>query len=246
MPKDQYLDRAKTYQSIRTAPYTQYFEEPSVIQSLGNLEGLSVLDLACGTGHYTRIIKKRGAGYVVGVDLSESMIVEAKAHEQMCPFHITYIQGDARSLRLNECFDLVTAFYLLNYADTASDLSAMIETCTRHLKPSGRLVTIVPNPAFKPGLNDTEPYGFTLDRLEEQPQGQRVSMRFTGEDSFELEFMQWSLKMLEGLFLEQGLTQIQWRPFEVTPTGWKAMEEGFWTSALQNPKSLLLSSIRGS
>jgi SAM-dependent methyltransferase len=174
------------------------------------------------------------------------MIVEAKAHEQLSPFHITYLQGDARTLQLHQSFDLVTAFYLLNYADTASDLATMIETCIQHLKPSGRCVTIVPNPAFEPGLNDTEPYGFTLDALETQPQGQRVRMRFSGEDPLELEFMQWSLKILEGLFLEKGFTQIQWRPFEVTPDGWEAMGEAFWTSALQNPKSLLLSAIRGS
>ena len=245
MVKDQYIDSALTYQSIRTAPYTRFFEEPSVINVLGRLEGLNVLDLACGTGHYTRILKTLGAQRVVGIDLSSSMILEAKACETNNPLGIEYSQADARFLSLNESFDIVTAFYLLNYAETTSDLNAMINTLVRHVRQGGRVVTIVPNPDFRPDQNDTKTYGFKIEGLETRADGQRVKMTFLGDTPLELEFMQWGLRVLEELFRQQGLEQLRWTPFEVTTEGLNTLGASFWYSALNNHKSLLLTAVRG-
>jgi toxoflavin synthase len=41
----------------------------------------SVLDLACGEGFYTRLLRQTGAGRVVGVDLSAGMIALARQEE---------------------------------------------------------------------------------------------------------------------------------------------------------------------
>ena len=244
MIKDQYIDRAASYQYIREAPYTRYFEEPSVIHGLGKLECLDVLDLACGTGHYTRIIKAAGARRVVGVDLSSSMLLAAKAEESKNELGIEYLEADARFLSLDEHFDIVTAFYLLNYAETPSDLDAMIHTLARHVRIGGRVVTIVPNPEFRPDQHDTETYGFKIEGLENMDDGQRVRMTFLGDTPLELQFMQWGHTIIEGLFRRQGLTQLNWTPFEVTPEGLSTLGSSFWYSALNNPKSLLLTAVR--
>lgn len=43
-----------------------------------NLEGKSVLDIACGNGRYSELFCKLDAKEVIGFDLSEEMIVEAR------------------------------------------------------------------------------------------------------------------------------------------------------------------------
>ena len=48
---------------------------PCSSQALGDITGLRVLDLACGSGRFTRWLKTtKQAGAVVGVDMSEHMI----------------------------------------------------------------------------------------------------------------------------------------------------------------------------
>jgi 2-polyprenyl-3-methyl-5-hydroxy-6-metoxy-1,4-benzoquinol methylase len=42
----------------------------------------------CGEGFYTRRIKRKGAGTVVGVDISEEMIRLAKQQEQNHPLGV--------------------------------------------------------------------------------------------------------------------------------------------------------------
>ena len=41
---------------------------------LGPLDGKRVLDLACGFGIYTQLLKQHGAAQVIGVDISPEML----------------------------------------------------------------------------------------------------------------------------------------------------------------------------
>jgi 2-polyprenyl-3-methyl-5-hydroxy-6-metoxy-1,4-benzoquinol methylase len=65
---------------------------------VGALEGKRVLDVACGCGFYTRLLKHRGAAQVTGIDISPEMIRLAYQHEQAEPLDITYQVGDAVTL----------------------------------------------------------------------------------------------------------------------------------------------------
>jgi malonyl-CoA O-methyltransferase len=49
-------------------------EETAMLSLLPPLEGLNILDLACGTGRYSLIAQKRGARLVTGVDNSPHML----------------------------------------------------------------------------------------------------------------------------------------------------------------------------
>ena len=66
----EYDDLVRQYQRSKELPFRVYSEIPDHLELLGDLRGRSVLDLACGEGFYTRLIKKAGADRVVGVDLS--------------------------------------------------------------------------------------------------------------------------------------------------------------------------------
>ena len=58
-----YDEYAQTATLKRAESYTFF-------RMVGDLAGKRVLDLACGFGFYTRLLKQRGAAQVVGVDIS--------------------------------------------------------------------------------------------------------------------------------------------------------------------------------
>ena len=51
------------------------------MELIGDPTGKDVLDVACGEGFYSRLIRQRGAAKVVGVDLSAGMVELARKQE---------------------------------------------------------------------------------------------------------------------------------------------------------------------
>src|SRR5262245_42326897 len=98
----QYDAYARTATGKRAERYTFF-------RMVGALNGQRVLDLACGDGFYTRLLKQHGAAEVLGVDISPEMIRLAREHEQQAPLGLTYQVGDAVTLSQLGPFDLVTA-----------------------------------------------------------------------------------------------------------------------------------------
>ena|SRR5271165_1796483 len=112
---------AEQYQRSKQQPWRAHIEAYSLMGLLGELNGKSVLDVACGEGFYTRLLRRRGAGRVVGVDLSPGMIALARSQESAEPLGIDYAVCDGKDLRFDEPFDLVFAAYFLNYAHDPRD-----------------------------------------------------------------------------------------------------------------------------
>lgn len=114
-----------------------------------HVKGAKVLELACGTGFFTRHLLDWGAASVVGVDISQGMIDVAQAELSK--------SSDASRCQfmLADCtqpfnigaggFDLVFAAWLLNYSADEAMMTAIFENISRHLKPGGRLVTVAPH-----------------------------------------------------------------------------------------------------
>lgn len=100
----------------------------------GGLDGSGgALDLACGTGGFTRELRAAGLD-VTGLDFSEEMLREARSRLPGVPF----VQGDLRSFTLPERFSLVTCvFDSLNNLLTPEDLGAALGRARAHLRPGG-------------------------------------------------------------------------------------------------------------
>ena len=58
----------------RDGAYNAYYDRPAVLEALGPVEGLRVLDVGCGSGLYARELVAGGARSVVGLDVSPTMI----------------------------------------------------------------------------------------------------------------------------------------------------------------------------
>lgn len=242
--QDQYKNISVAYQQARRMPMTYFLEVPSVIRQVGDLSNRTLIDFACGEGFFTRMFRNLGASTVIGTDLSPDMIRLAQQQEASSPLGITYAVADASILHRFGQFDLATAIYLFNYADDEATLANMLANVRQNLVPGGRLIAVIPNPDFINGRADTLPYGYFMEERARRPQNSRVRMTFTGENPFSIEFTQWNRPTWERLLARNGFTDINWIPFTVSDEGIRQFGPDFWTTTLQNPKSLILSAIR--
>ena len=53
-------------------------EQAAVLDVLPDVTGLTVLDAACGTGRYARLLEARAAAAIIGVDLTTAMLERAR------------------------------------------------------------------------------------------------------------------------------------------------------------------------
>ena len=117
------------------------YEVPEVLKEIGDIKGRKVLDLACGSGCYTRKIKEMGASVAVGVDISEQMIKNARSIELHQPLGIHYYIDNASTFVHDHEFDLVTAQYLFCYADSERKLLDFCVNIYKNTKPGGKFVS---------------------------------------------------------------------------------------------------------
>ena len=232
---NQYDVLAKISEATAEAPVRKYFEEFTFFKALGDIAGRSVLDVACGTGLYSRRIKQRGANRVVGVDSSEGMIAYARYQEQQAPLGIEYVVQDAAAAGALGTFDVVMATYLLHYASSVEQMRGMCATLRRALAPGGRLVSICMNPdarVTEPAYY--RPYGFELhSRGQEGDETQLVSA-LPGVP-FSVTAWHWSRSSYEDSLRSAGFRNIVWCAPEIAPEGLAALGEAYWRDYLRFP-----------
>lgn len=101
----------------------------------GGLQAHTALDLACGTGGFTRELQAAGLE-TTGLDGSADMLAEARRRVG----RVEFVAGDLRSFDLGRTFDLVTCvFDSLNNLLSPEELGAAFRQMYRHLAPGGLL-----------------------------------------------------------------------------------------------------------
>ena len=123
--------------------------DPALLEVVGEVEGLRVLDLGCGNGYIARKLARRGA-QVTGIDASAPIIGHARRREAAAPLGIEYHVADASRLAIfgEEAFDLVVAnMSLMNIEDAGGTISEV----SRLLVRNGRFVASLSHPCFDQG-----------------------------------------------------------------------------------------------
>jgi SAM-dependent methyltransferase len=240
-----YDDIAEQYKRSKQVPWRYYIEQYSLCKLLGDVSGASVLDLACGEGHYTRMLKRMGASRVVGVDQSPKMIELATAAERRDPLGIEYLIEDARALRFKVLFDVVIAAYLLNYARSQDELLAMAEAVHRSLKPGGRFVTVNDNPEQHPaGFGNTRKYGFVKSVHGDVRDGVPIVYTFLQDgEEFVVENYHLNSGMHLSMFRQAGFSDVQWYAPELDAT--HGMGADYWSDFVDNPPIALFACTKG-
>jgi 2-polyprenyl-6-hydroxyphenyl methylase/3-demethylubiquinone-9 3-methyltransferase len=128
-----------------------------VVDAVGPVAGLRILDLGCGKGRFARVLQAAGAS-VAGVDLSATMLAEAMG--------IDRVRASARRLPFRPgAFDAVIAIEVFEHLDAALRSSALAEA-RRVLRPGGAIVIVDKNIA---SLNVRRPWlpSFAVKRIDE-------------------------------------------------------------------------------
>jgi SAM-dependent methyltransferase len=245
MPTD-YDAIACDYKRAKQQPWRSFIESFTLMNLIGDLASKSVVDLACGEGFYTRLIRLQGATKVVGVDLSKAMIELARAEERKHPLGIEYEVQDGRDLRLNVEFDLAIAAYLLNYARSRQELTAMTQGIARCLKPGGRFVTANTNPgASFLTLPPFRKYGFEIRIGNELVEGTPITWIFHLDGGcIEVENYHLSVATHEEALRAAGFREIRWHRPQLSPLGEAAQGQDYWMDFLTEPPVIFIECLK--
>ncbi|WP_437301954.1 class I SAM-dependent methyltransferase [Sorangium sp. So ce388] len=224
------------YPAVKELPVARYAELPAVRAMLGDPRGRRVLDLACGTGFYSRLVKGLGAAEVVGVDVSDAMVAAARAEEARAPLGIVYRQGDVSALgRIGE-FDVALGVLLLTYATHPEQLLRMAMSIRANLVNGGSLVAVTMHPECAFGPANYTKYGFTVTEVDPlSTGGDRVRLRAEIDAGFEIDNWRWSRDVYEDALTRAGFGEIAWRPILPSQEGRAAFGLGFWQDYLSDP-----------
>jgi toxoflavin synthase len=246
MPTD-YDVVGREYRESKRQPWRGHVECFTLCELAGDLAGKSVLDLACGEGFYSRVLRRGGAARVVGVDSSGGMIALAREEEARSPLGVEYRVADARGLDLGERFDLVVAAYLLNHARTGDELLDMCRAVAHHLVPGGRFVGVNNNPDQpRESFGSSRPYGFVKSTPGELREGAPITYTlFVDGGSFDITNYYLSRATHEGALASAGLGQTRWHPPRLSPEGAAAFGEGYWDRLLEDAPVIFLECVKG-
>lgn len=123
--------------------YNAYTDRPAMLKLAGDVDGLHVLDLGCGAGHYTAELLKLGAARVVGVDGSETLLRAAQQRlgDQVILHHhdleepLAFLEGQS--------FDLAVMALVYHHIDAREQL---LDELRRVLRPDGTLLVSTTHP----------------------------------------------------------------------------------------------------
>ncbi len=243
----EYASIADQYEStFQVLPYRTYVEQASVLNVIGDVTGLRVLDVACGTGYYSRLWRQRGASQVVGVDISPEMVQAAQKIEAASPLGLTYLVRDVGTMEVLGTFDLVVGVYLLHYATTGEHLDQMCQCIAANLVSGGRFVTDTVNPAAARQPGYYEPYGMALYAHDDMVDGTEYSFAFTTTQGMisPLTIHYWTIARLEQALTKAGFTDICWQPAVVSAEGIRELGQEYWARHEAAPFCIILSATK--
>lgn len=168
MTKAWYQELYEGFEGYGQEPYAQNTraEVDFIEHVIGCGHGKRILDVGCGIGRHSLELASHGYE-AVGVDLSESMLMQGRQVAASENLAVRFAHGDARWLPFEDEFDV--AIMLCEGAFSLMETDAMdvqiLESVARSLKPRGTLIMTAPNAAFM--LAQSQVKGFDLTTLRE-------------------------------------------------------------------------------
>ena len=116
---------------------TDMTDLPFYLRWLPKHPNAKILELCCGTGRLTIPIAKKGYD-IIGVDLTPSMLQRAAEKANEAELDIKFIEGDMRTLALDDKFDLIfIPFNSIHHLYENNDLFKTLKTVKQHLNNDG-------------------------------------------------------------------------------------------------------------
>ncbi|MET9291009.1 class I SAM-dependent methyltransferase [Streptomyces sp. NPDC003077] len=237
MSVQQYDEIGEAYEGFKALPLEQYAVVPSFLAMVGDVRGRSVLDLASGTGFYSREFKRRGATEVLGVDISSEMIAVSQELEERDPLGVRYEVGDVSQLRFFERrFDIVVAAHLIGYAEDVAAAERMCRNAHRSLKPGGELFGICQSPDFRFDGPPPDRYGFRNELTGEQTEiGPQTRTTALLDPPVSFVANRARREIFENSLRKAGFSEVTWVPLTVSDAGVREFGADYWADLRANP-----------
>jgi SAM-dependent methyltransferase len=171
--------------------------------TIGEVDGLDVIELGCGTAYWSAWLARRGA-HPVGVDLSEAQLATAKAMQAEHDLHFPLVHASAEAVPLPDAsFDLALSEY---GASLWCEPEAWIAEAARLLRPGGRLVFLTNSLLVILCAPDEGP---SADRLL-RPQREVRRVEWAGEEGieFHIAHSEWIALLRGAGFAIEGLHEL--------------------------------------
>jgi ubiquinone/menaquinone biosynthesis C-methylase UbiE len=139
-----------------------------VREQIGSVQGLRVLEVACGRGGFVRELARNGAS-VTGCDFSMAalQVGQSKLRSMNGASHAALIQGDAQSLPFaSDSFDLIVSCETIEHVP---DVRSALREMWRVARQGAKLFLTTPNYANLMGLYDLYARVRHPNRREDQP-----------------------------------------------------------------------------
>lgn len=163
---------ASVYDSvIAESAFNAYYERPAMISMLGEVTGLRVLEIGCGSGPLTQHLVDQGAK-VTASDVSPAMLVLA---EQRLGGRARLVEADLGAglgFAADASFDVVVASLVMHYL---RDWASLLTEVRRVLAEPGRFVFSTHHPTMDLRIHSPEDYFVIKEVTEEWHEGFPVS-----------------------------------------------------------------------
>ena len=214
---------------------------------VGDVSGLTILDLGGGTGMHGRELLELGASIVDVVDISPKMLEVGRdiAKSQGLHDRIQFLEADCskplpthlplRRRPPEGHYDLVLAMGPFSHMGNLENMEGLFRNIVDHLKPGGRLLGIREGLPYDVPLA-SEKYGISFTKGETIPGvGDKTTVTLLLSQPVELECSPLEI-IYSGsteMFDRFGLLDVQMIPFAETETVRKDPE--FWKDFLEKP-----------
>lgn len=146
----------------------------------------AILDIGCGTGRHSLELARRGYR-ITGVDLSPSMLAQARRAAERESLSIRFVQANACSLSFHAQFDVALSLCEGAFSLMVSneDDQRILAGVRRALRPGGKLILETGNAVYQI-VHNRESANFDLETLREtfplereQPTGGKLTVTCT-------------------------------------------------------------------
>ncbi|MER6519223.1 class I SAM-dependent methyltransferase [Streptomyces sp. NPDC001553] len=237
MSTQQYDEIGEAYEGFKALPLEQYAVVPGFLALVGDVRGKAVLDLASGTGFYSREFRRRGASEVLGIDISGEMVSVAQQLEESDPLGVRYEVGDVAYLRtFDASFDIILAVQLLNYAPDIATTERMCRNAYRSLRPGGEFFGLNQSPDFRFDGPPPDRYGFHTELTgQEVETGRQVRTTALLDPPVSFVANLPRRDVYEKCLRAAGFSEVTWVPVTVSDAGVREFGADFWADFHANP-----------